>query len=106
MKKDKFLRARGGTAQLIEISCASCNKEIIKYQKDGIGFLHRCYLNRIVGPEKYARLQHDKNIIEPRDIPKLVCTCGETIGYPMRHKDGRLAFRLDRGKFKRKKINN
>jgi hypothetical protein len=29
------------------------------------------------------------------------CECGEIIGSPMIHKDGRLAFHLIRGKFKR-----
>lgn len=36
-------------------------------------------------------------------MPNLVCDCGEIIGYPMKHKDGRLAYHLERGKFKRKR---
>lgn len=103
MKKDKYLRARGGTSVMIDIFCAVCDKLIIHYQKDGIGYLHRCYINRIVFPEKYAKLQYDVLLKEPRDLPTLVCDCGEIIGAPMKYSDNRLAYRLERGKFKRKK---
>lgn len=100
MKKDKYLRERGGSAEIYIIFCAKCGMEIIHYQKDGIGFLHRCYLNRIIGPEKFAKLQNDETIKESKDMPNLKCDCGEIIGCPMKHKDNRLAFRLKRGKFK------
>lgn len=104
MKKDKYLRARGGTSQMFNILCAQCGERILYYQKDGIGWLKRCYLNRIFGPEKWEKLQYDKNIKEPKDLPNLVCTCGKLIGVPMKYKDNRLAFRLERGTFKRKKV--
>ena len=105
MKKDKYLRARGGNAKIYCIFCPICDHDIIHYQKDGIGFLHRCYLNRIISPIKYANLQHDPTINQTGNLIDLVCECGAVIGYPMRHKDGRLAYRLERGKFKHKIIN-
>lgn len=102
MKKDKYLRARGGTAQVIDVSCSSCGILILQYQKDGIGYLKRCYINRIIAPGKWEKIQHNTGIVEPKDLPDLVCDCGEAIGYPMKYVDGRLAYRLERGKFKRK----
>lgn len=104
MKKDKYLKARGGVAQMIKVKCAACGEDVIKYQKDGRGFLKRCYLNRVFEPELLSKLQSDPKIKEPSDMPNLSCRCGNTLGFPMRHKDGRLAFRLDKGKFLRKKI--
>ena len=103
MKKDKYLKARGGTAYMLDVSCVKCGALVLHYQKDGIGWLKRCYLNRIFGIEKWEKLQHDATIVEASDVPNLVCDCGEAIGYPMKHKDGRLAFRLERGKFTRKR---
>jgi len=100
MKKDKYLRARGGKSLLIDIGCAACGSLIINYQKDGVGYLHRCYINRIMAPEKYSKLQYDPAINEPKDLPDLVCDCGEVIGYSMKYTDGRLAYRLERGKYK------
>ena len=101
MKKDKYFRKRGGTAKIIDVSCAVCGKLIFVYQKDGPGWLKRCYLNRIVEPEEYAKMQKDKTIKDTNDFGNLVCNCGKVIGSPMKHKDGRLAFHLIRGKFKR-----
>jgi len=50
-----------------------------------------------------GKLQHESGVVETSDMPNLVCDCGEILGYPMKHKDGRLAFRLERGKFTRKR---
>jgi len=104
MKKDKYFRERGGTAKIINVSCMKCGKLLFVYQKDGPGWLKRCYLNRIISPEKYSLLQKDKNIKKPTDINNLICECGEVIGSPIEYKDGRFAFHLIRGKFRR--INN
>jgi len=101
MKKDKYFRERGGTAKIINVSCASCGKLIFVYQKDGPGWLKRCYLNRIIEPKEFAQIQKDKSIREPNDFSNLKCNCGNILGSPMKHKDGRLAFHLIRGKFKR-----
>lgn len=104
-KNDKYLRARGGTTRMIDVKCAKCGQKILFYQKDGPsgGWLKRCYLNRIFGTEKWERLQHDSSITNPADMPNLICKCGNLIGTPMVHKDGRLAFRLVRGSFTRRK---
>lgn len=101
MKKDKYLRRRGGNAKIINVSCMKCGKLLFVYQKDGSGWLKRCYLNRIISPDKYTSLQYDKTINKPKDLKNLKCDCGEVIGSPIRYKDGRLAFHLIRGKFKR-----
>jgi hypothetical protein len=101
MKKDKYYRERGGSVKIIGISCTVCGKLLFVYQKDGPGWLKRCYLNRIIWPERYSGLQYDKKINSVKDFGNLRCECGEVIGSPMKHKDGRLAFHLIRGKFKR-----
>ena len=102
MKKDKYLRERGGKAKIINVSCMKCGSLIFVYQKDGPGWLKRCYLNRIISPKKYAGLQKNPDIKQPSDLKNLKCKCGEVIGSSIKHKDGRLAFHLIRGKFKRK----
>lgn len=103
MKKDRYLRARGGRARVIDIHCASCTTWILKYQKDGIGALLRCYLNRILEPATLATLQHSAAIAGPKDMPNLVCPrCKIVIGTPVRHVDGRLAFRLRKGTYSKK----
>ena len=100
LKKDKFFRDKGGEAKFINVSCMNCGKLLFVYQKDmPRGWLKRCYLNRIVYPEKWSRLQ--ENIFDLKNLEYLKCECGELIGSPMKHKDGRLAFHLIRGKFKR-----
>lgn len=104
MKTDKYLRKRGGTAQMIYVVCAKCGEKILYYQKDRFGWLKRCYLNRIFAPSNLEKLQHDKDIKTPNDLPNLTCSCGNLIGTPMMHKDKRLAFRLERGSFTRKKF--
>ena len=101
MIKDKYFVQRGGTANIIDVSCASCKKLILTYQKDGPGWLKRCYLNRIIGPQKYAKLQNDKAIKNSDNLSHLVCSCGNILGIPIQYKDGRLAFQLVRGTFKR-----
>ena len=70
MKKDKYFRERGGTAKIINVSCASCEKLIFVYQKDGPGWLKRCYFNRIIEPKEYAQMQKDKSIIKGYQISK------------------------------------
>jgi len=101
MKKDKYLNARGGTAKIINVSCSNCQKVLFVYQKDGPGWLKRCYLNRIISPDKYSKLQKDKSLKKESDLSNLICECGNVLGSPMKYKDGRLAFQLIRGKFNR-----
>lgn len=102
IKKDKYLVKRGGTAHIIQVICAKCEAVLLLYQKDGPGWLKRCYLNRILEPKKFSQLQYDGKLNEPKDLPNLICECDNLIGVPMKHKDNRLAFRLERGSFKRK----
>ena len=90
IKRDKYLKKRGGTAKIINVLCAKCGKLILVYQKDGPGWLKRCYLNRIIGRK-----------FENKNSERLLCKCGELIGLTVKHKDGRLAYRLIRSKFKR-----
>jgi len=94
IKKDKYLNARGGTVKFVDVSCTNCGEMFSVYQKDGPGWLKRCYLNRIIESSFYG-------IKKVEDIKNLTCSCGNTIGTPMKHKDGRLAFKLIRGNFVR-----
>jgi hypothetical protein len=101
IKRDKYLQKRGGTAKIMNVSCVKCGNSVLVYQKDGPGWLKRCYLNRIIAPPEFACLQHNSLIKEPKDLGNLRCKCGEVIGFPVIHKDKRLAFHLFKGKFKR-----
>lgn len=103
LKKDKYRTRRGGTAKLVDIICTNCKSKVLLYQKDGPGWLKRCYLNRIFEPLRYSKLQRDRSINYPEKMPKLIClNCKRVIGLPMKHKDGRLAFKLISGSFKRR----
>jgi hypothetical protein len=100
LKNDRFRNSRGGQARFCNIICRACGATVLLYQKDGIGALRRCYLNRIFEPPGLAALQSNPVIREPRDLPPLRCTCCNSIvGFPMQHSDGRLAFRLKTGAF-------
>jgi hypothetical protein len=101
IKKDKYLRERGGTAKIINVSCSKCGKLIFVYQKDGPGWLKRCYINRIISPNSYQTLAKNKDLKETSQLKPLVCECGFIMGTPIKHKDGRLAFHLIRGNFVR-----
>ena len=87
IKRDKYLRKRGSYAHIIKVKCAKCNKVLFSYQKDGPGWLKRCYLNRIISEKKFSA---DKNL-----------KCCGIVGVSIKHKDGRDAFKLIKGKFKR-----
>ena len=103
LKKDRYRAKRGGTAKLVDVICANCKSKVLLYQKDGPGWLKRCYLNRIFEPSEYSKLQKDRSMNSPEKMPKLIClNCKRIIGVPMKHKDGRLAFALIRGAFKRR----
>lgn len=97
IKKDKYYRDRGKTFTILRIICVKCHKEVLLYQKDGRGSLLRLYLNRILAPESLASLQDTIKTI--KDMHLLKCDCGNTIGIPMMHWEGRLAFKLIHGSF-------
>jgi len=48
LKQDRFQKARGGHARIVEISCKRCNAFVALYQKDGSGLLKRMYVDRII----------------------------------------------------------
>jgi len=105
LKNDRYRNSRGGRAVLLEILCGRCGRKVVLYQKDGHGGLHRLYLNRIVAPDTYAKLQSDPQIRATADMPNLVCSeCHSLVGTPMHHNDGRLAFRLVPGSFAKKQV--
>jgi len=104
LKSDRFRKARGGTARLVNIVCNKCGTQVLVYQKDGMGRLLRCYLDRIFAPLELERLQHDVYVREPRDLQPLVCrACDAILGVPIRHHSGRLGFRLLQGAFFKEK---
>lgn len=105
LKNDRYRNARGGVAFVCELRCAACETPVLVYQKDGRGGLHRCYLNRILAPAHLAALQIDVRINGPSDLANLACgCCCAIIGTPIRHADGRLAFRLRQGSFRKRPI--
>ncbi len=104
LTNDKYRKARGGKAFVISVDCATCGGLVLDYQKDGDGQLKRCYLNRILAPESLAALQHQSRLRAPEDLERLTCTeCKTVIGSPIRHHDGRLAFRLRQGFFTKRR---
>lgn len=97
IKRDKYLRGRGSYARIVKIGCAKCGRLLFLYQKDGPGWLKRCYFNRIISDKKF------------NSNKKLTCSCSNVIGIPKQHvfrsdnvtPDGRMAFELIKGRFKR-----
>jgi hypothetical protein len=103
LKNDRYRKARGGKAFWVNLFCSSCGSKILLYQKDGDGMLKRCYFNRIFWPQQYEKLQHERSK-DVEKYPPLSCeSCGEVIGMPITHHDGRLAYRLRQGSFTKKR---
>lgn len=94
IKKDKYLKARGGTAHFLLIKCAKCSNDILLYQKDGHGNLLRMYKDRIVAPEKLVAEQ--QKITNKNDMKTLTCqNCKTLIAHPMVYeRENRLAYRV------------
>ena len=102
LKKDRFLKMKGGTSKVLAVACERCGSCILTYQKDGIGGLKRCYLDRILAPPVLAALHSEPLITNTKSMPRLTCSgCGAVIGVPMRHHTGRLAFHLLPGAFRK-----
>ena len=103
LKKDMYLKKRGGHARFINLYCSKCGKHLLLYQKDGPkhGFVKRLYLDRIFAPNKLSSLQKLPGRTRIRDIPDLACkSCKAVIGIPMRYeKENRRAFFLKEGSF-------
>lgn len=102
--KDKYTRARGGSAKLYQIFCNKCNHQICIYQKDGPGNLLRMYLDKFVAPKNLIEVF--KTLKTKKDIHGLNCHfCNELIGVPIIYeKENRLAFRLIPNKIIKKEI--
>lgn len=82
MIMDSYRKSRGGRSEMITIFCANCNSEVLLYQKDGIGNLFRCYLDRIIYPKEFGNYLQFKNQINK--IPQLICSnCKSPIGTPI-----------------------
>jgi len=47
IKKDKYRKKRGNFSKIILLKCKQCKNKIGYYQKDGDGWLKRCYLDRL-----------------------------------------------------------
>ncbi len=103
LKKDGYANARGGNSHFLDLYCSRCGQHLVLYQKDGRGSLIRLYLDRIFDPKELSKLQF-KNTGK-KDMPNLKCLkCGLLIGMPMVYEiERRLAFRLIRGSFAKKK---
>lgn len=101
IKKDSYFRSRGSVCTTWRITCAKCGAEMFLYQKDGRGPLKRAYLNRIRAPEHLAKLQDSDAAVGNLQALKCV-VCRLLIGIPMRHWEGRLAFRLIPGSWQKK----
>jgi len=47
IKKDAYRKKRGNFSKIILLKCNKCKNKIGYYQKDGSGWLKRCYLDRL-----------------------------------------------------------
>ncbi|MEK7518393.1 MAG: hypothetical protein AAB424_00490 [Patescibacteria group bacterium] len=92
LKRDKFRKARGGHARVLEIRCEKCGHFLALYQKDGPGPLKRMYIDRILSPQYLAGFFK----IPLKKLPQLACkSCQRLIGIPyLYEKEKRPAFRL------------
>ena len=74
---------------------------MVRYQKKGSGQLIRLYLDMIKEPDYLSRL---KSSSSKSDLPALDCIdCGNRVGLPSIHEGGRLAYRMIKGSFRRKR---
>jgi len=89
--KDKYLQKRGGSAKILNIYCQKCFNKLFTYQKDGVGQLKRCYINRITDNIKLI----DNALYCPK--------CKERIGFGIIHTDKRQTIKLIRGTIIKKK---
>ena len=88
-------------SQTIDILCSQCGAFIVQYQKKGSGQLIRLYLDMIKEPDSLYRL---KSVCSKSDLPVLACiNCGNRIGLPTTQEGGRLAYRMIKGSFRRKR---
>ncbi|HEY4496748.1 MAG TPA: hypothetical protein VI432_01185 [Candidatus Paceibacterota bacterium] len=85
MKNDKYRKARAGHSKILQLTCAKCEKDLFRYQKDGLGILKRLYLDRIIDNRNYS-----KNLVCPK--------CRSVLGIKIIYKkENRPAYRLFAG---------
>lgn len=103
LKKGRYVKSRGGNSHFLDLYCGKCKEHLVLYQKDGHGSLLRLYIDRIFDPKELSELQ--LKVTEKSKMPNLTCSkCNSLIGIPMVYKsEKRLAFRLIRGSFLKKK---
>ena len=90
-------------SQTIDILCGKCGTFIARYLKKGTGQLIRLYLDRVTEPDSLSRL---KSVSRKSDLPTLACmNCDNRIGLGMVSEGGRLAYRMIKGSFRRKRGN-
>ena len=91
-KIDKFKKARGGNSRWLLITCGECKNTICYYQKDGVGFLKRLYLDRIFNNRFTGK--------------NLICNkCKALLGLRyIYEKENRPAFRLFAGVIEKKTV--
>ncbi len=96
-KKDIFQKRRG-KSKLLLLICKNCKEKLALYQKDGPGWLKRCYFDRLFF------LPELKNPDE--NYEKFICfKCDSILGKKIIFlKENRLAFKIDRKKLIRRKI--
>lgn len=95
-RRDRYYKARGGTAQLLRITCGRCGRYICLYQKDGSGNLYRIYWDRVFEPAVCTEYRPDAT---QGEMAPLGCpACGYILGVPMTYApEARLAWRLAPG---------
>lgn len=94
IRKDKYTKARGGSAKFLTIFCGCCQEEIFLYQKDGPGRLFRMYLDKIVAPKE--EVEKLSKITQKSEMKSLKCPkCGSLLAVPMVYiPENRLALRV------------
>lgn len=99
IKNDKYKIKRGNFSKIILLTCKNCKHKIGYYQKDGDGWLKRCYVDRLY---ILPKLNHAKFSLKKF----FTCLkCKSILGKPLIYqKESREAFEIDRQKLLRKKL--
>jgi RNase P subunit RPR2 len=99
LKIDDYQKKRGGFSKILILICKKCKNKVAYYQKDGNGWLKRCYVDRIylIPDLKNPQFSLKKNFICQK--------CQTILGKPIIYKkESREAYEIDRQKLLRRKI--
>ncbi len=97
LKYDRYQKKRGKPKILLLI-CSNCREKIALYQKDGPGWLKRCYLDRIYPIYTFNKINLNQKFFKCQK-------CGQIFGEKIIFKkEKRLAFKIDRNNILRKKL--